>query len=115
MEELLIPLGFFATVFGVVYLFLTTRNRERMALIEKGADARLFNSGKSFSGAQFILSLALLAIGVGCGVLCGGILESSGVHEDVSYPSSIFIFAGVGLLISFYLNRRLSNKDEYLP
>ncbi len=32
----LITLAFFATVFGWVYVYYTTRHRERMALIEKG-------------------------------------------------------------------------------
>jgi hypothetical protein len=114
MEEVLIPLGLFATIFGVVYLFLTTRNRERMALIEKGADAKMFNTGKSLGGGGIILSLALLAIGVGTGVLTGGILETMGMDDDVSYPASIFIFAGIGLLISFFLNRRLTQKDDYV-
>ena len=39
MEEILIPISFFLAVFGVIYLFLSTRNKERLALIEKGADA----------------------------------------------------------------------------
>jgi len=36
-EEILIPLSFFAAVFGIAYLYFITRNKERMALIEKGA------------------------------------------------------------------------------
>ena len=36
-EEILIPLSMFAAIFGIVYLYFTTRNKERLALIEKGA------------------------------------------------------------------------------
>jgi RNA polymerase sigma factor (sigma-70 family) len=40
MEEVLIPLIVFGTMFAMLYVFLTTRNKERLALIEKGADAK---------------------------------------------------------------------------
>ena len=46
MEVLVAFIAFFATVFGIYYVHITTRNKERMALIEKGADASLFNTGK---------------------------------------------------------------------
>jgi hypothetical protein len=35
MEEVLIPLILFGTLFGISYVFFTTRNKERLALIEK--------------------------------------------------------------------------------
>ena len=38
MEEILIPLGLFASVVLVVYIYYNGRNKERLALIEKGAN-----------------------------------------------------------------------------
>lgn len=35
-EEILIPLIIFSTIFGVSYVYLTTQNKERLALIERG-------------------------------------------------------------------------------
>ena len=32
----------FGSIFGVFYLYFSTRNKERLALIEKGADASIF-------------------------------------------------------------------------
>ena len=43
---ILVPLGLFAMIFGIVYLGVTSRNRERMALIERGADPALFETKK---------------------------------------------------------------------
>ena len=43
---ILVPLGLFAMIFGIVYLLVTSRNRERMALIERGADPTLFEARK---------------------------------------------------------------------
>ena len=41
MEEFIVMLILFGTIFGIAYVYLTTRNRERLALIEKGVDASL--------------------------------------------------------------------------
>jgi Na+/H+-dicarboxylate symporter len=109
-EGILIPLIIFSTIFGVSYVYLTTRNKERLALIERGADASLFNSGKNRSMGSIILNLALLAIGIGIGVLVGAGLEQGGLDEEVSYPASIFIFGGLGLVISFFVNRKLEKE-----
>lgn len=110
MEEVLIPLIIFSCLFGIAYVFLTTRNKERLALIENGADAKLFNSGKKFSFGEFILNLSLLAIGIGTGVLVGELLVHAGLKDGVAFTSSMFIFGGIGLVASFFLNRKLGQK-----
>lgn len=108
--SILIPLIVFSTIFGVFYVFLTTRNKERLALIEKGADASLFNTGKRGGWGLIVLNLALLAIGIGAGILIGAGLESSGLDGDVSFPACIFIFGGVGLVTSFFVGRKLEKE-----
>lgn len=104
----LVNLIIFSALFGIIYMYLTSRNKERLALIEKGADASVFNSGKKFSFSEGILNISLLAIGIGVGVLMGAMLEQGGMNPDVSYASCVFIFGGVGLLVSFFVNRKLS-------
>ncbi|MFC3417341.1 DUF6249 domain-containing protein [Algoriphagus hitonicola] len=111
-SDILIPFFIFSSIFGIAYVYFTTRNKERLALIEKGADARLFNSGKRFSFGEIILNLALLSIGIGVGVLVGAMLEQGGMDSDVSFPASIFIFAGIGLTVSFFVNRKLSQSES---
>ena len=107
---ILVVLIIFSSIFGVIYTFLTTRNKERLALIENGADAKLFNSGQKFSFGEFVLNLALLAIGVGVGVLVGALFNQGGLEEGVAFTSCIFIFGGIGLLVSFFINRKLAEK-----
>ncbi|SFT66331.1 hypothetical protein SAMN04489724_1476 [Algoriphagus locisalis] len=111
-ETILVTLIIFSSIFGVIYIFLTTRNKERLALIENGADAKLFNSGKKYSFGQFILNIALLAIGIGVGVLVGTMFYSGGMEESVAYTSCIFIFGGIGLMASFFMNRKLEKEDK---
>jgi hypothetical protein len=38
-SETLVALAFFATTFGIAYLAINARHRQRMAMIEKGVDA----------------------------------------------------------------------------
>lgn len=102
--EILIPMSLFLAIFGIVYLFFSTRNKERLALIEKGADASIFNIGKR-SGSSWkvvVLNLAFLLMGIGLGILIANILETyTGLNDDAVYPSMIFLMAGIGLYVGF--------------
>jgi hypothetical protein len=111
MEDVLVPLIVFGTLFAVLYVYFTTRNKERLALIEKGADASLFKSGPGKNSFGIvILNIALLAIGIGVGVLLGNLLDISGMDDDVAYPAMIFICGGLGLVGGFFASRKL--KEE---
>jgi len=112
-EAILIPISFFLFVFAMVYLYFTTRNKERMALIEKGAEASIFFSGKKGPsiGKIVLLNLALLLIGVGIAIFIGAILENMRVPSEVAYPGTIFFMAGIGLLSGFYLTKKME-KDN---
>lgn len=114
MEPLIVFLALFGTVFGIAYVFLTTRNRERLALIEKGANASLFaTKGSKFSIAKFILNVALLFMGIGVGIFLGDYLASSlDTDEEVAIPSMLFIFGGLGLVAGFFITRRLEEKED---
>ncbi len=108
MEETIVMIGMFAAIFGIAYIFFFTRNKERMALIEKGADASLFNTGKaglrsSFSWNRLSLKTGMFLMGIGLGIIAGALLSSAGVlDEEASYSSMIFFFGGLGL-VTFYL------------
>ncbi len=94
----------FGSIFGVFYLYFSSRNKERLALIEKGADASIFNIGKR-SGASWkviVLNLAFLLMGIGLGVFIANIFDTySNLNDDAVYPSMIFFMAGVGLYVGF--------------
>ena len=110
LAELLIPISLFVIVFGIFYLYFTTRHRERMALIEKGADASLFHTGKPAGTRRLvILNLALTMIGIGLGIIIAIFLYSATGMEEV-YPASIFTMAGAGLLTSFLLSGKFKDN-----
>jgi hypothetical protein len=105
-------IAFFATVFGILYVFFTTRHKERLALIEKGADASLFNTGKessvkSFSWSKFTLKVGMLAMGIAVGIIMGAVLSNAGIlDEDAMYPSMIFFFGGHSLVLFYVIDRK---------
>jgi hypothetical protein len=103
--QILIPISLFLMIFGIVYLIYSTRNRERLALIEKGVDASIFlkGNGKGVPAWKiFVVNLAFLLIGTGVGIFLALLITTyTSLNDDAVYPSIIFIMAGVGLLAGF--------------
>lgn len=114
MEVAVVFISLFIVVFGIIYLYYTTRHKERLALIDKGQDVSVFMSNKppSTNSAWKIITtnLALISIGVGVGILLGNFLYSvAGMQEEVAYSASIFLLAGVGLLIGTLMAKKEEN------
>lgn len=113
MEPLIGFIAFFATVFGIMYVYYTTRNKERMALIDKGADASLFNTGKeaikfAFSWSKFTLKLGMLSMGIALGIIiAASLVNVVAIDEDALYPSSIFFFGGLSLVLFYIIDRKI--------
>ena len=114
MEAVLVFISLFVVIFGIFYLHYSTRNKERLALIEKGAEASIFFSAKSQKKSHvpiwkvLILNLSVLLMGVGAGVFIGSILEAyTLIQDEVAYTGSIFLMAGLGLFIGFTQSKRL--------
>ncbi len=104
MVEIMVPLGSFASIVLILYIYYTTRNKERMALIEKGADASLFRTGrKPFS----VLKFGMFLVGVGIGILAGNIIEvSTPLEDEVAYFSMILLFGGVSLIANYLIEKK---------
>jgi ABC-type Mn2+/Zn2+ transport system permease subunit len=110
LANVLVPIVFFALVFGMFYLYIVSRNKERMALIEKGADAKIFFGERQASTGKWILTLGIFIIGIALGILCGNLLDSAGMREEIAYPGAIFLFAGIGLVAAYFIGRRVNGE-----
>ena len=109
LEDILIPLIVFAAAFGIVYVVITTRNRERMALIEKGINPLEF---KPKSNTYGILKWALLLVGVGLGLFLGSLLDAyTDIPDEPVYFAGALIFGGLGLAIAFMISRKSEEKE----
>ena len=109
-------ISLFVVIFGIFYLFFSTRNKERLALIEKGADASIFVKGGTGSGTffwkAFLLNLSVLLISIGLAVfLASFLVHTLGLLEEVAYPGTIFLVAGIGLYVGFSMTKKLSKEN----
>lgn len=108
-EVIIVPI-LFGVIFGIIYLFFSTRNKERMALIEKGIGADIFNKGDRKTAPiwkVFILNLALLLMGIGIGIFIATILDNYTSLGESVYPATIFTTAGVALFAGFNMTKNL--------
>ncbi|MEE9361330.1 MAG: DUF6249 domain-containing protein [Cellulophaga sp.] len=117
MEVSLVFISAFITIFGMAYLHYSTRHKERLALIEKGADASIFVKGKREKSAPIwkvlILNLALLLMGIGAGIVIGGVLTRQlKMYFDMAIPGAIFLMAGTGLLIGFFITKKMDKEEK---
>lgn len=104
----------FGTLFGIIYVAVSSRTRVRLALIEKGADASIFASGLKKNSNIFsivLVNLSLLLVSVGIGIFLAAILHQSfNIDADVAYPGTIFTVAGIGLFIGYKLSSKIGNQ-----
>lgn len=110
MEDILIPIAFFAMIFGSLYIYFTTRNKERLALIDKGASPELFKSRSDINYGYMGFKLGMFFIGIALGLVAGYLLHSYGMEEGPAYFSMIFLFGGIGLVVSFLLQGKLLKR-----
>ena len=104
LVPILVPIGAFAMIFGVVYL----RTRENMALIEKGKDPR---SPRPFQS----LKTGLLFLGAGIGLFLAYFISRnlSGRDHEALYFALIAIGGGMGLVLSYAIEKKqwLKGRD----
>lgn len=100
---ILVPLGAMALAFGLYYL----KNKESMSMIEKGMNPKEFaNRPAPYRNLKW----GLLLVGAGIGLFLAYILNSYvlKVDEDnwVMYFSMIGIFGGLGLILSYRIEKK---------
>ena len=95
-------IGLFACIFGVVYLF----KKENLAMIEKGMNPK----DKLFRPAPFrSLKWGLLLFGAGLGLLCAFFIDMNLPYrvEPVGiYFAMIAIGGGLGLIGSYFAEKK---------
>ncbi|WP_133300268.1 DUF6249 domain-containing protein [Mucilaginibacter terrenus] len=104
---ILVPLGFFAMIFGIFYI----RNRERMAMIERGMNPKV-----DLPQPHTNLKWGLLLIGCGLGLFLAYLLDSTVLHHEgeenpAVYFSLIAIFGGIGLYLSYKADMKYLEKQ----
>lgn len=111
----LTPVLVLAIIFGTILamVYLGVRRKERMAMMEKGVDASMFVTPHNKSA--YSLKYGIMLIGVALGILIGKLLAATEafVHEEeAAYFSMIFLFGGLGLVIYYFLSKKMNGVDE---
>ncbi len=104
----LTPIFVLAIIFGFIYgiIQLNVQHRERKLLLEKGADPAIFQLPKAQKATS--LRYGLLLIGIALGIFLGSLLsQSSGMPEEAAYFSMVFLFGGIALVVSFFMEKKL--------
>ncbi len=108
--EVLIPIVMFLVGFGIVYIYLTTRNKERMALIEKGTDMSIFEKKERRTSS---MKFGMLLVGVAIGIVAGEIIANVGLMQvPASHFAMIGLFGGLALIIHHLVEGKKENNAE---
>lgn len=95
--------SFYLVSLAIAYYFFTTRNKERMALIEAGANPDMFQSSERY---YMLFITGTVAVGLSLGLLIGKLsIYCFDVKEGKTtiYLASILAFGGGALISSFFI------------
>lgn len=110
---MLIPITLFGAAFGIVWVIISARNRERMAMIEKGVTPNDFLTARQGTSQYTVLKWALLLVGVGLGIFVGSLLETyTSLDEGAAYFAFALLFGGLGLVVAFLVTRKGQQEDS---
>jgi len=108
MVAIMVPLSFFALIFGIVYL----QKRENLAMIEKGFNPKdKINRPAPYTNLKW----GLLLVGAGIGLTLAYFITQYVLH-DYDNPALWFAFiaigGGIGLISSYRIEKKelLDNK-----
>ena len=90
------------SIVAIFYLYITAKNRERLALIEKGMDPNL-------SRSDFWPQVGIIGGGIGAGLIIGDLVRGGAYG-----PLLAILFAGAGLVIYNVMRKSKMRRDSGL-
>lgn len=116
LTEILVPISMFAAIFGILYIFFTTRSKERLALIEKGADSKIFLSQGKAKAKRWILKIGMLAFGIGLGLSIYTFMDFIFQFEEETkqslIPGIMLIFGGLAGILNYKYEQKLDLEEK---
>ncbi|MBK8055047.1 MAG: hypothetical protein IPK35_17690 [Saprospiraceae bacterium] len=108
-SEIIATIGLFITLIVLIVSYFRTRHTERMALINSGRTARIFDEKDGESNGALKLGLFLLSIGLG--LLIGLIVDNILNSEPSGVFVSILSLGGMSLIIyHFYIEGKRKER-----
>ncbi|TKK66405.1 hypothetical protein FC093_17690 [Ilyomonas limi] len=87
------------TIFGIMYLYITSKSKERLALIEKGMDPNLANS-------DFWVQIGIIGGGAAFGLIAGDKIPGG------YGPLVAIFFAGAGLIVYNIIAKSKARRNK---
>lgn len=114
--EILVPFIFFATTFGLFYVYISARNRERMAMIERGNELNLRPFTKE-KPATIFLRFGFMLFGLGIGLMVGMFLSNYIIFGNHNGPflvvfSSTLLFGGLFMIVGYFIESKYIKKND---
>lgn len=109
VEIIAVTIPIFVTLgaFAMIVILRRLEYLEKIKMIEKGLDISKYQGQHKPGGT---IKFALMAVGIGVGLLMGSLLKAyTQIEEEVCYFSMIFLFAGAGL---FLANKIIEKKED---
>jgi Flp pilus assembly protein TadB len=102
ITAIIINLGLFTAIILAIYYNVKARNKERMALIERGVDlSEIYKKKESGNG---FFKFGFILIGIALGLVFGMIFSKLELFPPVvSYFAFILLFGGISVLVANYL------------
>ncbi|MES2809775.1 MAG: DUF6249 domain-containing protein [Bacteroidota bacterium] len=108
-RDAIVSITLFAAVFGMVYIYLMTRHRERMAMLERNLVSSPFHTS-NFN--NFTLKTGMLLVGLSIGFFIIFIIEQGGTHSDVINVAIVCLFGGLSLIASYLVVQKQRNNQQ---
>jgi hypothetical protein len=108
LTAIIINLGLFTAIILAIYFSNKARNKERMALIERGVDISEIYKKKERPGHGFF-KLGIVLIGVALGLLLATLISNL-INPVVAYFSMILLCGGIGVILANYLVAKKAPK-----
>lgn len=109
--DIIVPITFIVSIFGIIYLLITSRHRERLSMIKMGIPASAMeNKSKRLANT---LKTGMLCIGIGIGIVVGFLINNSinRPENPIFYFASIFLFGGISLILNYRMEK--NRKDRF--
>jgi hypothetical protein len=108
LTGIIINLGLFTAIVLAIYYNVKARNKERMALIEKGVDlSEIYKKKETGSG---FFKFGMILIGIALGLVFGVIFSKLELFPPVvSYFAFILLFGGISVLVANHLVSKKKN------
>ncbi len=112
--------AFFTAIILSFYFYLRFRNKERMALVEKGVDISEIFKARNFSFKIPWLRLGILAIGIGFGIFVAYLIivfapptfaGNNQQYIGIILMFSLLIFGGIGIVLGNFLEKSRDKKN----